>query len=56
MASAPPPPTPADDAAALAGALPLAPLGAVATGVARAGQAGLEALADDLAGKDDGER
>jgi hypothetical protein len=48
--------TAADDAAALAGALPLASLADVLDGVVATGQAGLEALPDDLAGREDGER
>ena len=49
-------PPAADDAAALAGALPLASLADVLDGVVAASQAGLEALADDVAGRADDER
>ena len=46
----------AGDAAALAGALPVVDLRAVRDGVVDEGQASLESLAGDLAGKPDGER
>lgn len=46
----------ADDAAALAGALPLVSLTDVLAGVATAGQDRLEGLGEELAGLDDGER
>lgn len=55
-----PMPTPgvdaAGDAAALAGALPVVDLRPVLDGVVDEGQASLESLAGDLAGKPDGER
>ena len=44
------------DAAALAGALPVVDLRAVLDGLVDEGQAGLESLASDLAGKPDAER
>ena len=46
----------AGDAAALAGALPVVDLRAVLDGVVDEGQASLESLAGDLAGKPDAER
>ena len=46
----------AGDAAALAGALPVVDLRAVLDGLVDEGQASLESLAGDLAGKPDGER
>jgi hypothetical protein len=46
----------ADDAAALAGALPLVSLTDVLAGVVAAGQDRLEGVAEELAGRDDGER
>lgn len=55
--TAPPPVVDAaGDAAALAGALPVVDLRAVLDGLVDEGQASLESLAGDLAGKPDGER